>query len=97
MRLWNWAGALLIVSSVGGFACGGFRESLEDSKRATSALKSELGLDAQVSFRVVNGHTSVAVRLATPPSGDAATAKRTIVDVVNRSFRAKVDRVDVSF
>jgi len=70
---------------------------LEDSKRTTAALKAELGMDAQISFRTVNGHTAVAVQLAAPPSGDAAAVKRSITDVVNRNFRAKVERVDVSF
>ena len=30
-------------------------------------------------------------------SGDAAAAKAQIIDVVNRNFRAKVERVDISF
>jgi hypothetical protein len=97
MQTWKRAGILLFVLSLGVGACGGFKESIEDSKRATSALKSELGLDAQVSFKTVNGHTSVGVRLATPPAGDAAAAKRSITEVVTRSFRTKVERVDVSF
>jgi len=59
--------------------------------------QSELGLDAQVSVRTMNGHTSVGVRLAAPPTGDAAAAKAQITDVVNRSFRAKVERVEISF
>lgn len=62
-----------------------------------SALKTELGVDARVYFRTVNGHTSVAVQLASPPSAEAAAAKRNISDVVNRNFRAKAERVDVSF
>jgi len=87
----------MVAFSIGLAACGSLKEGLEDSKRTTSALKSELGLDAQVSFRTMNGHTSVGVRLAAPPAGDAAAAKAQITDVVNRNFRAKVERVDISF
>jgi hypothetical protein len=97
--MWTWKHAAvgIVVLSLNVCACGGFKQSMEDSKRASTALKSELGLDAQVSFRTVNGHTGVSVRLATPPSGDAATAKRNITDVVSRSFRTKVERVEVTF
>jgi len=97
MWIWKQTGAWLLILAIGFSACGGFKDSMEDSKRATSALKSELGLDAQVSFRTMNGHTSVGVRLTTPPQGDAGVAKRNITDVVTRSFRAKVERVDISF
>jgi hypothetical protein len=87
----------MVIFSIGLVACGALKEGLEDSKRTSSALKSELGLDAQVGFRTVNGHTTVSVRLATPPAGDAATAKTQITDVVDRSFRTKIERIDVSF
>ncbi len=97
MRMSEGLGAWVLAGTIFLSGCGTLKEGLEDSKRTTSALKSELGLDARVSFRTVNGHTSVAVQLASPPSGDAAAAKRTIADVVNRNFRAKVERVDVSF
>ena len=97
MWLWTEMRGWIVIFSIGLAACGGFKDSLEDSKRATDGLKSELGLDAQVSFRTMNGHTSVAVQLATPPTGDAATAKAKITDLVNRSFRTKVEHVAVSF
>jgi hypothetical protein len=97
MRLGTQLRTWVVVLSVGLVACGALKEGIEDSKRTSSALKSELGLDAQVSFRTMNGHTTVGVRLATPPAGDAAAAKAQIADVVNRSFRTKVERVDVSF
>jgi hypothetical protein len=92
-QLWAW----MVIFSIGLVSCGALKEGLEDSKRTSSALKSELGVDAQVGFRTVNGHTTVSVHLATPPAGDAAAAKAQISDVVNRSFRTKVERVDVSF
>jgi hypothetical protein len=96
MQLGKLVVTLLLALSLGGFGCG-LKEAVEDTGRVSTALKSELGLDAQVSFKSKNGYMVVAVRLTTPPSGDAATAKRNIVDVVNRNFRSKVDRVDVSF
>jgi hypothetical protein len=97
MALRRWIGVGLLLLSTQLAACDGFKESLEDSAGATRALKAELGLDAQVSFRTMNGHTSVAVHLVTPFTGDAATVKGQITDVLNRSFRAKVEHVDVSF
>jgi len=97
MRIRSGLGAWLLVGTIFLGGCGSLKEGLEDSKRTTAALKSELGFDAQVYFRTANGHTSVTVQLASPPSGDAATAKHNIEDVVNRNFRAKVERVDVSF
>lgn len=78
-------------------ACGDLKQSFEDTQRASAALKSELVLDAGVTFRTVNGHTSVSVRLATPPPGDAATAKRKITDVVSRSFHTRVEHVELTF
>jgi len=97
MRIRSGLDAWLLAGAIFLGGCGSLKEGLEDSKRTTAALKSELGVDARVSFRTMNGHTSVAVHLVSPPSGDAATAKRNIEDVVNRNFRAKVERVDVSF
>ena len=96
MQLGKLVGTLLLALSLSGLGCG-LKESVEDTRRVSTGLKSELGLDAQVSLKSKNGYMVVTVRLTTPPSGDAATAKRNIVDVVNRNFRAKVDRVDVSF
>lgn len=90
--------ALVIALSVAVAACGGFKENIEDSARTTSALKSELGFDAQVLFETMNGsHTTVTVRLSKPPIGEAATVRTQITDVVNRSFRNKVERVELVF
>ena len=77
-------------------ACGGFKESIEDTQRVQAAVKAELGVDANVAFRTTNGHTTVTVRLAAPPAGDAAEAKRKVTDIVNRNFRTKVEAVDLS-
>ena len=89
--------AALLVASIGIAGCGGFKQSMEDSKRATAALKSELGIDAQISFRTMNGHTIVGVRLAKAPSGDAAEAKKRVTEVITQNFRQKVERVDIAF
>jgi hypothetical protein len=97
MRMRDGLGAWFLAGTIFLAGCGSLKEGMEDSKRTTAALKSELGVDARVSVRTVNGHTSVVVQLASPPAGDAAEAKRKIVDVVNRNFRAKVERLDVSF
>jgi hypothetical protein len=97
MWMWKQAGIGFIALSLAICACSGFTESLEDSKRASAAVKAELGIDSQISVRTVNGHTSVAVRLATPPTGDAAAAKRQITDIIGRTFRAKVEHVDLAF
>jgi hypothetical protein len=88
--------AVVLALSLGITACG-FKESFEDTNRTVSALKTELGIHANVSFRTTNGRTVVSVHLAKPPAGDAAAAKTKITDVVNRNFRTKVERVDVSF
>jgi hypothetical protein len=97
MRLGTHLRAWAVILSLGLVACGTLKEGLEDSKRTESALKSELGLDARVGFNTTNGHTTVNIRLAAPPTGDAAAAKAQISDVVNRSFRGKVEHVFVSF
>ena len=93
----RWLQVWLVACTIGLGACSGFKQSIEDSGRTTTALKSELGVDARVSFNTVSGHTFVAVHLASPPSGDAAATKSKITDIVNKTFRAKVERVDVSF
>jgi hypothetical protein len=87
----------VVAFSLAVVGCGGLKEGMADSQRTTAALKSELGLDAQVSFRTMNGHTVVGVKLSSAPAGDAASVKTKITDVVNRNFRAKVERVDVAF
>jgi ABC-type glycerol-3-phosphate transport system substrate-binding protein len=97
MQLGTKLRALVVALSIGLSACTALKEGMEDSQRTSSALKSELGLDALVIFRTINGHTTVDVRLATPPAGNAATAKAQITDVVTRNFRVKVEHVNVSF
>jgi len=86
----------VVLLSLGLGACG-LRQAWQDHQRAESALKSELGLDANVSVNITNGHASVAVRLPGAPVGDAADAKRAITDVVTRACSLKIERVDVSY
>lgn len=93
-RWWRWV--VLLVFAIGLGACG-LKQGFEDTKRTTAALKSELGLDAGVSFHTRNGHTTVQVHLASPPPGDVATLKANVTAVVNRTFHAKVERVELSF
>jgi hypothetical protein len=89
--------AWLVALSIGLAGCGGLKESFEDAGRVRSALKAEFGMDAKVTFSVVNGRTSVAVRLATPPRGEAIEAKRKIAEVVHRTFRTNVRGVVITF
>jgi hypothetical protein len=80
--------------------CGGFGEAREDSKNTESAIKAELGIDATVTFRMMSGtagkKTFVTVKLKTTPTGDAASLKSKVDDIVNHTFRSHVDRVDVA-
>ena len=80
--------------------CGGFTEAREDAKNTESAIKTELGVDATVGFRVASGmsgrKTLVTVKLKTTPTGDAVSIKSKVEDIVNHTFRSHVDRVDVA-
>jgi len=77
-------------------ACG-LKESLEDVKRTDAAIKTELGLDAHTSWESTNGHGHVQVRLAAAPPGDATLAKRDIAAIVTRTFRSRVEQVEVAY
>ena len=88
MRMWKGARAASFPPFLGVCARGGLTENIEVSKRASAAVKAELGIDTPVSVRTINGHTSVAVELAAPPSGDAATVKRQVTGIVTRAIGA---------
>jgi hypothetical protein len=79
------------------FSAPGLRDALQDKRRAESALKSELGIDAFVTVYIDNGHTSVAVRLPSPPSGNAADVKRAVTAVVIDACHLNVEHVDISY
>ena len=86
-----WLVALALVTG-----CG-MKQGFEDSSRTNTAIKQQLGLDASTFWENTNGHQHVRVRLAAPPPGDAAVAKSAIAAVVLRTFRGKIERVDVEF
>ena len=82
-----------------GAGCG-LREANEDANRTEAEIKTTLGVDAAVNFRVRAGgggkNTVVIVRLKSTPPGDAASIKAKVNDIVNHTFRSHVDRVDVA-
>lgn len=86
----------VVLLSLGLGACG-LKDAWQDHQRAERALKSELGINANVSVSIINGHTSVAVRLPGAPAGDASDAKRAIADVVTRACHLKVEHVEISY
>lgn len=86
----------VVLLSLGLGACG-LKDAWQDHQRAENALKSELGLSANVAVNITNGHTSVAVRLPAAPAGDAADTKRAITEVVTRACHLKVERVEISY
>jgi len=83
------------------FAGCSIKQGLADARVTEAAIKTELGVDASVSFQTFSGKGGtkhfVAVHLRTMPAGDAAAIKTQVTDIVRRSFRVHVDRVDVSF
>ncbi len=92
--------ALVVALCLVTIGCRGFTEPIEDSKNTERAIKTELGVDAAVTFRIASGiggrTTVVTVRLKTTPTGDAASIKSKVGDIVNHTFRSHVDRVDVA-
>jgi hypothetical protein len=82
------------------FAGCSLKQGLADARVTESAIKTELGVDASVSFRTFSGSGGtkhfVAVHLQSMPAGDAAAIKTQVTDIVRRSFHVHVDRVDVS-
>ncbi len=82
-------------------ACASFQEGIDDAKKSKEALKTELGMDANVSFHTFSGtggkKTIVTVAIRPAPTGDVATVKAQVTTVVTRSFRSPVERVDVTF
>ncbi len=80
----------------------GLKAGYEDSKKTEVAIKDELGIEARVQFRTLtssaNGtHTLVTVIVREPQAGDGREFRATIVEIVKRTFRSKVDRIDVVF
>jgi hypothetical protein len=73
--------------------CGMLKEAMDDCRTTSTAIKTELGVDATCSFANVNGHTTVTVRLMSVPAGPASALKTEVTDVTRRSFHASVDAV----
>ena len=89
------------VLFLGTTGCGP-NERLEDAQKAVVAIKDELGVEARVQFRRFESsasgkHMSVTVSVQEPRTGDVPEFKAKIVAIVGRTFRSKVDRVDVFF
>jgi hypothetical protein len=86
----------VLALSTGLVGCSDIKQVIEDTERARTALKTELGVDSNVHFNWTNGRHIVSVRLGSVPAGQSNEVKRKVEDVVRRTFRAKVDRVDVT-
>jgi predicted small secreted protein len=97
----SWRVVLMLCMALVVTACLAMREAGEDARKTEAAIKAELGVDAQINFRVFSGTAGkqlfVDVRLNTAPTGDAATVKTKVTTIVNRNFRSHVDEVKVSF
>jgi hypothetical protein len=72
----------------------------EDSEKARTEIRRELGVDAFIGYRVFVGtggrRFDVQVRFAQPPPGIASEVKERVTDIVRRNFREKVTSVTVS-
>lgn len=76
-----------------------FKEMQEDSAKAKAAIESELGGEVQIGWNIMNGRVAaVRVAFSKPPAGqgDLAQLKHRVAELVNRSFRRTVERVEVS-
>jgi hypothetical protein len=82
-------------------ACTKVGADFEDAAKSRADIKSELGLDSQVTFRATadtNGRKLVVtVHLGGAPSQDAARIKARIMAIVERDFRSHVDGVSIVF
>ena len=92
--------ALAVALCLVTLGCGGFTEAREDAKNTESAIKTELGVNATVGFRVASGmsgkKTLVTVKLKTTPTGEATLIKAKVEEIVSHTFRSHVDRVNVA-
>jgi hypothetical protein len=92
---------LVLTLAVGASGCG-LKTGSEDARKTEAAIKSELGMEAHINFRTFTSaasgtHTIVVVTLSQPPSGDVRELKAKLTEIAGRTFRSKVDRVDVVF
>ena len=81
-------------------ACSGMKEDVEDSRKAQTDLRAELGIDSRVDC-VTNfiGRQKlvVTVRLKAAPAGNVAALKGAVTSIVTRDFRTHVDGVQLLF
>lgn len=88
--------ALACAIAVTTASCADVGQALRDTRETQAAVKSELGVDAAVSVRTFNGHTTVGVRLESTPPGEAAAIKAKVTEIVKAKFHGNVERVDVA-
>ncbi len=76
-----------------------FKEMQEDSGKAKAAIESELGGEVQIGWNITNGRV-IAVRVAfvKPPAheADLKQLKVRVTELVTKTFRRGVERVEVS-
>jgi hypothetical protein len=93
--------ASTLLLAIGLVSCVNFKNDAEDAKKAQTAIKAELGIDSSVAFRSTVGTQgatlAVVVHMNQTPSGNVAALKSSVSDIVNRSFRAHVDKVAIDF
>ncbi len=92
--------ASLLVAAIALTGCGQFKELSAESIATRNAIRTELGVDAQVAFRSFSGTSGkkvfVSVRLSSTPPGEAAAIKMRVESIVKSHFKEPVDRVDVT-
>lgn len=77
---------LFALSSLllGTAACGGFAEALEAKSEVEEAVKTQLQVDATVSFHIHNTEKTVTVRLKEVPNLPAPELKQRVIELVQR-------------
>jgi hypothetical protein len=88
----------LVVGAGLPISCG-LEEGAKDTEATRSALKDELGIDADVAFTSFTGiprnRMTVVVKVKSKMSGDPMANKMKIEEVVRRYFRQPIDRIQV--
>ena len=74
---------------------GELKEGMGHAVQVRNKIKSEIGVDASVNFKITNGRKTVTVELSSTPSGDAKILKGKIETIVRDEFGA-VDDVRIN-
>jgi hypothetical protein len=94
----RWLAVCLFCAGMVG--CADLEAASQDAGATRDAIQSDLGVDAEVGFRIFQGtggaKTFVSVKLATTPPGEAAAIKAKVRAIVEAHFRRHVDDVDVA-